>query len=698
MTNLIELRITDRRPFADGHAFGETGAYERLSGRAHFAVDPRASAQQGVVDLDKAPRDAAGLVHFDADCMILKPVDLSRGNRGVFYDYGNRGHKRALQYFNDAPHSNDPLTLAHAGNGFFMRRGYSVVWAAWEGDLLPGDGRLVLDVPVATDHGAPITGRVRVEFIPDRYAGTTMPLSGRVAAHSYRTASTDTRDAVFTRRRYPYDSPEIIPGDQWSFAAEITGAAAETSGSERAIAPSDWHIHYPAGFHPGWIYELIYTAKDPKVMGLGHVVVRDFVSFLKYDESEANPLRGARMAYAWGRSQTGRCLRDFVYRGYNADAAGRRVFDGVMPHVAGAGRKWMNHRFANPIVSGGQQYEDHFNIADSFPFSYAMSTDHLTGKTDAILKRPETDPLVIHTQTSTEYWVRRGSLVHTDTLGNDLPQPEGVRVYLWSSSQHAADPLLKAPSRGIGQNYSNNVATSMFFRAMLDALNAWATAGVSPPDSRIPTRANDTLVDYETWRGQFPKIPWVMPPSPNRLPLLDFGPEADQGILKEPPVLITAPNDPFGSGVDYTVLVPSVDRDGNDIPGVRAPMVAVPLGTYTGWNPRSHGHGHGAQWRFEGSYIPFPETRSERLATGDPRESIVERYDVESPHVLFLGHAPLREPIPATEPAGGKRTYQLLIIQAAQELVAQGLMLEEDVERCAATAADWGRPRHVVGL
>jgi hypothetical protein len=242
----------------------------------------------------------------------------------------------------------------------------------------------------------------------------------------------------------------------------------------------------------------------------------------------------------------------------------------------------MNHRFANPIVSGGQQYEDHFNIADSFPFSYAWSTDHLTGRQDAILKRPETDPLVFHTQTATEYWVRRGSLAHTDTQGNDLPQPETVRVYCWSSSQHSANPLLKAPERGIGQHYSNNVATSMFFRAMLDAMDAWASDGKRPPDSRIPTRADNTLVDYATWKEQFPAIPGVMPlASPNALPLMDFGPDADKGILKEPPTLVHGRNDPDGSGLNYTVLVPSVDRDGNDIPGVRAPMVAVPLGAPT---------------------------------------------------------------------------------------------------------------------
>ena len=675
MTRLIELRIADRRAFADGYRFGDTGPYERLSGRALFAVDPLADAQSSIVDLDKAPRDSNGLVRFEADFMILKPMDMQRGNRRLFFDYGNRGHKRALQFFNDAPHSNDPTSLRHAGNGFLMRRGYTVAWAAWEGDILPGDGRLVLDVPVATNGSAPITGRVRVEFIPDSPGATTMPLSGRVAAHSYPTASMDTRDAIFTRRRYPYDEPEVIPGDQWCFAMDAAGAGAESRATEHALIPSDRHIHFPAGFEPGWIYELLYTARDPKVMGLGHVVVRDFVSFLKYNPDGTGPLEGIEKAYGWGRSQTGRCLRDFVYRGFNADAAGRRVFDGVMPHVAGAGRKWLNHRFASPIVSGGQQYEDHFNIADSFPFSYAESVDHLTGKRDAILKRPDTDPLVFHTQTATEYWVRRGSLVHTDTAGNDLPQPETVRVYCWASSQHSADPLLAGPSRGIGQNFSNNVATSMLFRAMLDAMDRWATHGITPPPSHIPTRADGTLVSYAHWRGQFPGIPGVMVlAEPNALPLLDFGPDSERGILREPPRLVPGQNDPDGGpGLRYTVLVPSVDADGNDSPGVRAPMVAAPLGTYTGWNPRARGHGHGIQWRFEGSYIPFAETPSERAATGDPRASILERYP-------------------------DKAAYVAAIVAAARELVAQGLMLEEDVARCAEAAADWGRPRHAVTL
>src|SRR5262249_51666747 len=359
-------------------------------------------------------------------------------------------------------------------NGFLMRRGYSIAWLAWQGDLLPGNGRQILDVPVASEGGRPITGRVRVEFIADKPHTTTFPLSGRASTRSYRSVSLDTRMATLTRRRYPSARRLGVPPTDWQFARVEAGGGLDGEGVERAIVPSDTHIYLPAGFEPGWIYELIYEAKHPLVLGLGHVAVRDFVSFLKYEGEDAagqpNPLRarasGIEKAYGWGRSQSGRCIRDYVYLGFNADQRGRRVFDGVLPHVSGAGLMWMNHRFANAVTPAGQQYEDHYNVADRFPFSYAWSRDHTSGKTDAILKRPQSDPLVLHTQTSTEYWQRRGSLVHTDTQGRDLVQPETVRVYLWASSQHFADPLAAEPTRGVCQQLSNVVRTSMLFRAL----------------------------------------------------------------------------------------------------------------------------------------------------------------------------------------------------------------------------------------
>jgi hypothetical protein len=674
MTNKIEIRISERTAFAGGHSFGATGPYERLTGRAHFAVDPNAPAQAGITDIDKAPVNADGLVEFVADVCIFKPVDIEKGNRRIFFDYGNRGNMRAMQFFNDAPASNDPRDLSDAGNGYFFRRGYTLVCGAWQGDLMPGDGRMLLDLPVAMDAGKPVTGLVRNEFIADGPGTTCFPLSGRASTRCHPTISRDTREAQLTRRRYAEDERIPVDPDTWQFARVEGGLGLDNQGAESAIVPSDTHIFMPGGFEPGWIYEIVYTGRDPLVLGLGHVAVRDLISFLKNEETDSagnpNPAGGpghVEKAYGWGRSQTGRCIRDFLYHGFNADAGGRKVFDGVLPHVAGAGRMWMNYRFANVIIAAGQQYEDHYNRADHFPFSYAECTDHLTGKTDAILKRPDTDPLVIHTQTGTEYWQRRGSLVHTDTQGNDLPQPENVRVFLWSSSQHFADPNLKAPSRGVCQNDSNVVATSMLFRAMLEAMDRWATDGAPPPPSRIPTRADGTLATMEEWKAGFPAIPGnAVPRSPNTLPLLDFGPEAENGVLsKEPPDVADAEG--------YPILVPAVDADGNDVAGVRAPMVAAPLATYTGWNLRAHGFGEGAMHEFTGSTIPLPESPEHRRATGDPRPSILERYPDEA-------------------------AYVKAITDAAHKLVADGLMLEEDLERAADLARNWGGLRHRVRL
>jgi hypothetical protein len=674
MNARLALSIDDRRTFADGHAFGDSGAYERLTGRVRFWADPVNGNHPTVTDLDKAPRNSDGLVEYTADFCLLKPVEMARGNRRVFFDYGNRGNKRALQFFNDAVGSGSPTALEHAGNGFLMRRGYTIAWLAWQGDLLPGDGRMLLDVPVVTDNGNPITGTVRNEYIVNAPGVSVMPLSGLAPSRSYPTVSLDTRQARLTRRRYAASPREAIPHDAWSFARLEESPAVDGLGRDRAVVPSDIHLYLHAGFETGWIYELMYEARDPRVLGLGHLAVRDFISFLKHGDRDAggnpNPLRegGGRIekAYAWGRSQTGRCIRDFIHLGFNADEAGRRTFDGVLPHVAGGGKMWMNHRFAHLTVLPGQEHENHYTVVDRFPFSYARSTDHLTGQEDAILKRPETDPLVIHTDSSSEYWHRRASLVITDTQGQDLPQPETVRVYCWASSQHYASPLVAKPEYGIAANLQNTVATTMFFRANLDALDRWATHGTPPPPSRTPTRRDGTLVPVEEWRAGFPAIPGVaLPRGPSRLERLDFGPDVDRGLTEEPPQVI--------ADEEYPILVPAGDTDGNDRAGVRAPMVAAPLGTYVGWNLRRPELGRGAMVGITGSYIPLPETEDERMRTGDPRASVLERYPSAA-------------------------AYVSAIRQAAEALVRDGLMLEEDVERAVAGAAGWGRSRHTVSL
>jgi hypothetical protein len=616
--------IDRRTPFAGGHEFGATGAYEWVQARVRLRVDPDEPENQRIVDLDKAPRDAEGLVECVSDLHILKPADMQRGNRRLFFEFANRGIKHALQFFNDSPQVNDPATIEHAGNGFLMRYGYTVAWTAWQGDVLPGEGRLLFKVPVAMDNGHTITGRVRSELVPDEQGIYCLPLSGDTATRSYPAVSLDPAHATLTRRQYTYSPRQPLPAGSWQFARLDRG-----QNRRWATPPSDSHLYIPGGFETGWIYELTYLAKDPLVLGLGYLAVREIVSFLMHDNVDSagrpNPLLAGtetlERGYCWGRSQSGRIIREFVHSGFNRDEAGRRVFDGVFSDMAGSGRFWLNHRFAQPTRLPGQQHEDHFYYGDTFPFSYARSTDHLTGRTDAILSRPEFDPLVVHTHSSSEYWQRRGSLVHTDTRGDDLPQPPTVRVYAWTSVQHLPDPLFRTQGWDILHYPMNPVAISPVLRALLVGLDRWATDGRPLPASRVPQRADRTLVPFADWREQFPKIPGlVRPQAPNWFPLYDYGPLAARGrITIDPPL-------PAGSGKEYTVLVPAVDDDGNEIGGLRMPAVQVPLATYNGWNIRKPGFSPGVMGFLVGSCIPFPRTKEEREATGDPRRSIEERY------------------------------------------------------------------------
>jgi len=651
MDTQVRLCIDTREPFADGMAFGDVGPYERLAGRILFAIDPEDPANRPIVDLDQAPRNAAGLVEYATDVYILKPLDLARGNRRLLYDVNNRGNIRAVQFFNDAPHSNAPSTAAHAGNGFLMRRGYTLVASGWQGDILPGDGRLTIQVPVARENGSPITGAVRTEFIVEEAGVSCLPLSGNDYTASYESVSLDTRSATFTYREHETDPRQAIAPEAWQFARLDGGKP----------VPSTWHCYLPAGFRPGWIYELIYTAKNPLVMGLGFTGVRDLLAFLLHADADAdgmpNPLKqgdiGIEQTYGWGRSQSGRFLREFVYRGFNEDMRGRRIFDGIAPHVAGGGRVILNYRFAQP-GRHPRQHEDHLYASDQFPFAYCVLTDPLTGKTDGILKRPATDPLVIHTQTASEYWQRRGSLVHTDPLGADLPEREGVRIFLFASSQHHADPNtgpLQGPYRGL----SNPLNTTPLLRALLDVLDAWVTHGTPPPPSRVPRRADGTLISVAEVRARFPTIPGVTcPREPNRLFVQEFGPDFERGILsKEPPE--------EDKGKEYAVLVPQVDADGNDLPGIRTPHIEVPLATFTGWNLRLPGCAERDLASLNGSYLPFAKTAAQRQGSGDVRPSLQERYR-------------------------SRAQYVRAIALAAQRLVEQRLLLEEDADRYVALA------------
>ncbi|MCZ6874820.1 MAG: alpha/beta hydrolase domain-containing protein, partial [bacterium] len=558
MDSQIRLIIDTREPFAAGTGFGRVGAYEKWVGRVEFAINPQDPAYQGVVDLEYAPREASGRVTFSTDLCILKPSDLARGNHRLIYDVNNRGNKRLLRDFNDAPENegnstgNNPSTLQDAGNGFLMRYGYTIVWSGWQGDILPGAHRLTMRLPVATDEGQDLTGIVRTELMTEQPNTVWLPLSGNDYTLSYESVSLDTAAATLTCREHESDARMPITSDAWQFAR---------LDEHGTVMPSTTHCYLPAGFKPGWLYELIYTAKNPPLMGLGFIGIRDLIAFLIHADTDAdgtpNPLQkqGVRMekAYAWGISQSGRLLREFVYRGWNADAQGRRVFDAVSPDVSGGGRVTLNYRFAQP-GRYPRQHSDHLYPSDQFPFAYAVITDPLTARTDGILKRPETDPLVLHTQSSAEYWERRGSLVHTDPLGNDLADHEHARVYLFASAPHGPFPQ-PDPGDMPYVHAKNLLKTTPLLRALLVALDAWATDGTPPPPSHVPTRADASAVSADEVRKRFPTLPGVVcPGEPNRLYVQSFGPDFERGVFsKDPPE--------EDKDREYTVWVPQIDTD-----------------------------------------------------------------------------------------------------------------------------------------
>jgi hypothetical protein len=655
---LTRLVITRREPLANNHEFPVTGAYEKLVGKIYGEVDPNNRHNKIIVNLNKAPRNRRRRVEYSSDFCMLKPVDMARGNGKIFFDAPNRGGKRIVAFLNDAPQSNDPSTLADAGNGFLMRQGYTIVWCGWQGDLMPLPNWLALKVPVATNGGKPIVNKVRIEIVVDEKGVKSQPLSGDERVESYAAASRDKFLASLTVREKSYGLRIPVPRTRWEFASWQKNPRS----GKATTKPSTKDLYLRDGFNPGHIYELIYKAKNPLVLGLGFAVVRDLVSFLRYRMKDAsgrsNPLAsakqltGIRYAYGWGRSQSGRFLRDFVYHGFNEDEAGRKVFDAIAPHVAGGGRLFLNYEFARPVTSSQQ----HTNQLDPelFPHAYNVIKDAQTGRRDGILKRPKTDPYVLHTQTSTEYWQKRGCLAHTDGRGNDLVIPEKVRIYVIASAQHNSPFGSEAEKDGT-QHLVNPLPAGDVLRALMVAMDLWVTQGIPPPPSRYPMVKHGTLVPPNRNRTGFPKVPGVRYNGLyNRQLFLDYGPNIQRGRMD-----LHQPR-PIGNGA-YTILVPKVDRDGNDVAGIRLPAVSVPLGTYTGWNLQPRGLAEDELAGLLGSFIPFARTKAERRKSGDPRLSLEERYK-------------------------DREEYVQQVSRAARILVEKRYLLPEDAERLIAEA------------
>jgi hypothetical protein len=615
---VISLKILKREPFAGGQAFGDVGPYEQITAVARFAIDPKDVRNRVIVDLDLAPKNADGKVEFASDVVILAPKDPAKGNGAIFYDVNNRGNKLALGMFNRSLGGSGPNDKNPAGDGFLMRKGYTVVWSGWIGELLPGDGRLLLQAPRPLEKGQPVRGLVRQETSSDKRV-KSMPVSRRPNHGSYPPTKDGEAKAVLTKRLLERDERQVVPRDQWKLVQAPLRPL--TQGVPRTLP--ELRLELETGFEPGVLYEVIYEAEGSIVQGVGLAAVRDLISFLRHDATDQNPLRQANgkpainRALAFGVSQSGRFLRHLLYQGFNEDTQGRIVFEGLIPHVAGGGLGFFNHRFAQPNRHNGQ-HEDHLYPADVFPFTYGPSTDPYTKKSDSILGRykdSKKQPKIMHTQSGAEYWHRAGSLVHTDPLGTkDADIPDNVRIYSFGGTQHG--PAAFPPSKGVSDNDTNFADYRPFLRGLLVALDDWVRNDKAPPASIYPRFEDRTLVTWTREATGFPKIPGVRFPSVIQQPSYnDYGPKfLSHGILTIEPPKVKG---------DYKVLVPKGDPDGNDQGMLLPPEVAVPLGTYTGWNLRRKEVGaDGMLTSLAGSFIPFPTDAK----SADPRSPVSNRY------------------------------------------------------------------------
>lgn len=608
---VTRIEIQSREPYLDGRAFDGVGSYERLRGKAFFAVDPKHAANQSVIDLELAPRNEAGLVEFSADVELLAPRDLSKANGALLYDVNNRGRKLALGMFNTG------------ADEFLMRKGYVVVWSGWIAETQPGEERLRLTAPVATENGKPITGPVRAEFVIEA-AAERHPLAMWFNQGSYEPTERGEREAVLTWRQREKDPRIVVPRHQWRFEkrqVEVNGERGQLPTIDLVVA---------GGLQPGYIYEVVYEAQGSIVQGLGLAGIRDLLSFFKHEATEKNPLNvantkksAAKFAYGFGVSQSGRCLRQFLYDGFNADESGRQVFDGVIPHVAGGGLGFFNHRFASPTRHNGQ-HDNHLFPADQFPFTYGDETDPFTGREDGILHRDRargTVPKVMHTQSSSEYWHRAGSLVHTDPRGErDAKLPPEVRVYCFGGTQHGAGSGLAAAAPVNGQLITNPADYRPLLRALLTALDEWVRTGREPPPSTHPRISDGTLVGWRESESGWHGLPGVRYPEVIQMPEhLDRGPEfyRFRRSTIEPPI----------SRGMYVVKIPKCGADNNELGTLQLPAVAVPVATYTSWNTRGRSVGaEGEMLGLQGGYIPFAKTKAEREKLADPRPALLERY------------------------------------------------------------------------
>lgn len=631
---VVRVEIASRVEVLNGKSFGDVGVYERITGRVYFSVAAANPHNRRIVDLANAVNLKNGAVEFSADFIAIRPKDPHRGNGSMILENPNRGHSRILALVDGG----DWDAAKDAGDAWLLRNGFTFVSLGWQWDASGADA-LHLYAPIAKEIGKTITGLLRGDLMPTK-AVDEIPLGhlimGNIGGSEYPVASPDDPRNVLTVRDSREAPRTVIPRGEWQFAHTVDGK----------LVASDRHIHLDGGFRPGKIYEYVYVVADPVVAGLSFAAVRDFASYAKHGADSVVP---AQRVYGEGISQNGRFLRNFVYDGFNADEDGRIALDGVLAHVAGAGRGDFNYRFAQPSRDA-QPTSSVFFPTDIFPFTDLPEKDPLTGESGGLLDRAvaeEAVPKIFFSNTSYEYWGRVAALIHTSPDGmQDATHSDNVRIYHFTGHQHFPGPFpaAKGSDSLFGQQMQSALPIRYFWRAMIANMDAWVRNGTLPPASSYPKIADGTLVPLSAYA--FPTIPGVNKPhEANAAYRLDYGPKWQEGILAIQPPKV---------GEAFPVLVPQVDADGNERDGVRLPEITVPLGTYASWNLRDPSIGAPDQRiAFEVSYIPFPKMAAEREKSGDPRKSIAERYS-------------------------GREDYVARFTKAADELVKERWILPED--------------------
>jgi hypothetical protein len=638
--------VEDRKsPAFDGRSFGAVGQYEVLSGHVFGELDPGDPPNAIITDIKLAPRNAHGKVEYSATFALTKPIDMSKASGVMLYQVPNRG----MVYFGTPDDG-----------------GHVILTSGWQGDIPPRAGLQTIAVPVARNaDGSSVTGLALTTLANMPPGQHSLPLTGGIGMATPRPEpdSLDTSKAQLIRRTQD-GAPMPIAASDWAFA--------DCTSTPFPGTPDSHRLCLKDGFDPAYLYELTYTAKDPPVLGIGFAATRDINIFFrnaaKDDAGFANPVAGKiKAAIAIGASQSGNFLRSFTNLGFNQDEQKRIVWDGIESQIAGR-QLAMNIRFAAP---GGAAGIDEPGSEAVLWWGDYDDTARGRGKGGLLdrCRATRSCPKVFDVFGSSEFWGLRMSpdLVGTDAKA-DIPLPGNVRRYYFPGVTHGGgkggftvDGDHKAMSvTGQCTLADNPNPSSDTVRALTADLIDWVVKGTEPPPSRYPTLAAGDLVQPMAAAMGFPKIPDAPMPDGKLNALLDydFGPAFNyrdlSGVITvEPPVLKrTLPS-----------LAPKVDADGNETAGVPSPLRQAPLGTYLGWNVTAGGFYKGQGCGFSGGYIPFAKTKAERMAAGDPRPSLEERY-------------------------GTHEAYVAAVRAAAQKLAGERLLLPEDAERIVRQAAD----------